>query len=225
MDLVARALIFGGILAVPSAGIPYVVFLAVGTTIWMAIERGLLWTTRSIEMQRRLVSQVYFPRLTLWMSSIFPTLVEMLLYLLFAAGFIAAFSIADGTLYLNTSAEILLVVPSVLLALGITLGIGLWTSVWGARTRDMRFTIRYITGFWYFLTPVIIPLSAVPERYRPIMEWNPLTPIVEMFKLAIVGRGTVQAGPLLVCIVVIAALWASGLVFFSRAESAALDRL
>jgi lipopolysaccharide transport system permease protein len=225
MDLIARALIFGGILAAPSSGVPYLVFLSVGTAIWIFFERGLLWATRSIEMNRRLVNQVYFPRLTLWLASTFPAIVEFLLYLAIAVGFIAVYSIVDGHLYLNLSPDLLLAVPAAALCLGLFLGIGLWTSVLGARTRDMRFVVRYASSFWYFLTPVVIPLSQVPENYRAIVEWNPATPPVEMFKLALLDRGTVTLGPLLVCVALVVVLWTSGMVFYSRVEAAALDRL
>jgi lipopolysaccharide transport system permease protein len=89
----------------------------------------------------------------------------------------------------------------------------------------MRFVVRYASSFWYFLTPVVIPLSQVPENYRAIVEWNPATPPVEMFKLALLDRGTVTLGPLLVCVALVVVLWTSGMVFYSRVEAAALDRL
>jgi lipopolysaccharide transport system permease protein len=130
-----------------------------------------------------------------------------------------------GDLYLNVDPELLLALPAVLLCVAVVLGVGLWTSVLGASTRDMRFTVRYATGFIYFLTPVVYPLSAVPDQFEPIVAWNPLTPIVEMFRLALFGSGEVQTGPLILCVGLIAAFWAGGLAFYSRWEAGAVDRL
>ncbi len=95
----------------------------------------------------------------------------------------------------------------------------------GASTRDVRFGLRYITEVLFFLTPVVYALDRVPAAFRDIVEHNPLTPVVELFKLGIFGTGDVDPVMLSVAVGMIVALWAGGLVFFTRTEAASVDRI
>jgi lipopolysaccharide transport system permease protein len=225
LDILTGALIFGGVLAIQSPQVPYVLFFLAGATCWRLMETGLLWATRSLEIHRRLLSKVYFPRLLLPFAALAPALIEFACYLAALGGAIVYFSLADGTLYLNTGPELLAAVGALAMSLTLALGIGLWTAVLGANARDVRYSLMYFTAFWYLLTPVVYPLSLVPERFRGIAEINPMTPIVELFKWGLVGAGEVRPVGLVIAGALIAAAWAGGLWFFGRAEAQAVDGL
>jgi lipopolysaccharide transport system permease protein len=199
-------------------------FLA-GATCWRLFENSLIWATRSLELNRKLLSKVYIPRLLLPFASLVPAFVELGFYVGFLAAAIAIYSAVDGALYLNLDLALLAVPAALGLALLFAMGIGLYTAVLGATARDVRFSLTYVLGFWYMLTPVIYPLSQVPANFRWVAELNPMTPVVELFKWGLLDAGQVRPVGLAVAGTVIALLWAGGLWFFARAEADAVDRL
>jgi lipopolysaccharide transport system permease protein len=223
-DIMTAALIFGGVLAIESP-VPYVLFFLAGATCWRLLEMGLLWSTRSLEIHRKLLSKVYFPRLLLPFAALAPALIEFACYL--AALFLAIlyFSVSDGTMYLRLGPELLAAVGALMMSQALALGIGLWTAVLGANMRDVRYSLVYFTAFWYLLTPVVYPLSLVPERFRGIAEINPMTPIVELFKWGLLDAGEVRPVGLAIAGALIAVVGTGGLWFFGRAEAQAVDAL
>lgn len=219
------ALLFGGLLGVDSGPIPYFLFLLVGYSIWQLFELATMWATRCLELNRRLLKQLYFPRLLLPASYIAPALVEFgirLALIVFASCY---YWFSDGKWYLRGGEAILVAIGAVVCCLILAIGIGLWTSVWAATYRDIRFTLRYILQFWFYLTPVLYPSSLIPDSWQMWSAINPLAAYVEAFKWGMLGMGEVGYGQWIGAICITGVVTAGGLWFFTRAESAALDRL
>jgi len=225
LDVGSKALIFGGLLQAPSNGVPYVLFFVCGMGIWHLFDRSVYWATRGMELNRSLLKKLYFPRILLPIASAVPGFVEFAVYVGFMALALAGYALVDGTLYLQLGPDLLAVLGAMALAILLALGLGLWTSVLGARTRDVRFSLRYGLGFWFFLTPVIYPISDVPPPYDTIAMVNPMAPVVELFRFGLIDAGEVLPGGLVYCSVLVLVVLVSGLWFFSRAEAAAVDVL
>ncbi|MBA3328989.1 MAG: ABC transporter permease [Solirubrobacterales bacterium] len=225
LDVTIRALVFGGLLGAPSAGLPYFLFFLIGMAIWNLFDRSLFWATRGIELNRGLLRRAYMPRLLLPIGSTSPAIFELVTYtVLLVLGF-TGFWIADGESYLEFGTGLLLVPAALALAFMYAIAVGLWTSMLAARARDVRFTMAYVLGFWFFLSPVIVPLADIPSGYRTVVQLNPLTPIVEMFREGLTGRGTVELEFLIGGGAAMALIAVSGLWFFARMESAAVDSM
>jgi lipopolysaccharide transport system permease protein len=224
-DVGVRALIFGGLLKAPSGGLPYFLFFLSGMMVFSLFAESLLWSTRGLELNGRLLSKVYMPRLLIPVSSVAPAFYELGVYAAALAVSIVGFSIADGTLYLGDALQVLAGIGALVMALALSVSIGLWTSVLGARFRDMRYSLGYLLQFAFFLTPVIYPVSALPGELQTIALLNPLAPIIEVFRWGILGVGAVHLEALALAAVVTVAIAAGGLRFFTRAEAAALDSL
>lgn len=220
LDVGMRALLFGGLLAVSSEGLPYLVFFGMGMAAWMLLESSALWATRSLEVNRAVLRRINVPRLVPLASAAAPAAVEFGLYLLIAAIAVAYYGVADGTIYVQSPLGVDgLVALGGLATLGlIGIGIGLWTSPFVAQARDIRFVFGYVTGLWFFLTPVIYPIDSIPENYRPLAEYNPATAPVDAFKHALLGTPPPSATSWTVSLVTVAALLASGWWFFARKE-------
>jgi lipopolysaccharide transport system permease protein len=225
MDIATGALIFSGVLKIPSLHLPYVLFFLAGATCWRLLETGLLWTTRSLEIHRRLLSKVYFPRLLLPVAALAPAMIEFACYLIALTLAVLFFWAKDGTTYLEFGPGMLAAVCALLMSQALALGIGLWTAVLGAQTRDLRYSLTYFLGFWYLMTPVVYPLSLVPPGLQGIAQINPMTSIVELFKWGLFDAGSVRPGGLAGAGVLIVVVWIGGLWYFGRAESAAVDGL
>jgi lipopolysaccharide transport system permease protein len=113
---------------------------------------------------------------------------------------------------------------ALVLAVLLALGIGLWTSPMNVEYRDVRFTLAYVLEFWALLTPVMYPLSAVPERYHWLVFLNPLAGIVQAFKYGVLGIEAVNPRVLAVNAALVLVTLVSGLWYFSRVEVVAVDR-
>jgi len=170
--------------------------------VWSFFEQSLTWATRSLELNRKLLQKVYFPRILLPIASCAPALYELAAYGTLLAIAIAFLSLSDGQMYLQIDISMLASVGALLLAGGLALAIGIWTSVLGANVRDVRYSMLYVLGFWFYVTPVIYPLSLVPHKYQALAQINPMTPIVELFRRGLFGAGQVNAWSVAATVVV-----------------------
>jgi lipopolysaccharide transport system permease protein len=219
------ALIFGGVLNVPSQGIPYFLFFLCGTTTWVLFERSLLVVTRSIEGNRRLITKVYFPRLILPMASVAPALMYLSILLVTTSVAVLYYYRRDGVWWITISPRLVASVGAVFLSLFFAISVGLWTSVLQARYRDVRYGLRYFMPFWFYFTPVIYPLEHIPEKWRWVVSINPMAPIVELYKWGTLGQGHVTVRGVSTSLLLILLTFVFGMWFFNREEAASIDKL
>jgi homopolymeric O-antigen transport system permease protein len=225
MPILISTIIFGRLLGVPSDGVPYFLFFLAGSSCWRIFERSVQWVTRSLDQNRGLIKKVYFPRLIAPISSVAPALTEggVLVTLLVAACIF--YYVHDGVFYLRLGIGILAAAVAVAMAMLLAIAVGLWTSVLQVKHKDVQYSIRYFTQLWQYVTPVLFPLSAVPEKYRLIFFVNPMTPIVEMYKWGLLGIGQFPGAELALSIAVMLAILSTGILYFNRSEAASVDRL
>ena len=236
MPMLVSTVIFGGMLAIPSDGVPYFLFFLAGSSCWRIFERSVFWSSRSFDQNRGLMKKVYFPRLVAPVSSVAPAVTEfgVLLGLLICA--VIYYLIHDGKFYMRLSPALLLAPVAVALTVLLAIAVGLWLSVFVARHKDFQFSIRYFTRFWHYVTPVLYPLSTVPTTYhvnaldmtinpRTLFQLNPVTAPVELYKWSLLGIGEFPALGLLTSLLMTVIVFASGVWFFTRAEGASIDRL
>jgi lipopolysaccharide transport system permease protein len=222
--LLVNTLIFGGVLAVsPGGNVPYFLFLVVGITPWELFASGVMWGTRSLELNRGMLSRIYIPRLILPIAMAAPAALNFLIHLGVIAVAVVYYRWSLGTWFFRPE-TIGWAVQACVLSWTLSLGIALWTSVPALVARDVRFTLNYVLGFWIFLTPVMYPLSSVPADYRWMIALNPMTPVVESFKFGLLGLGGIDDRQLLTAWGIAFVTLISGLIFFSRAERNAADK-
>jgi lipopolysaccharide transport system permease protein len=222
-----NALVFGDMLdqAQKVDNLPYFLFFLCGTIAWTVFERSLFYITRSVERNKRLVTRVYFPRLILPVSSIAPGLVYLVVLLVVFAITVVVFHQRDGHWYVTMSPRLLVAVAAIVCSLFFAVAVGLWTSVLQARYRDMRYALRYITPFWFVLTPVAYPLAEAPKKYAWLVALNPMASVVEAFKWGTLGDGVLAPVPTTISLVLIVLTMVIGLWFFNRQETASVDKL
>jgi lipopolysaccharide transport system permease protein len=219
------AFVFGRLLGMPSDGVPYFLFFLTGQAAWHVFDRSLMMVTRGLSINQGILKKVYFPRLMAPISaaSIGLTYFAAFMAMLIVAAFFYLFK--DGIWYLQAGPQLLLAPLSALLALILAIGVGLFATIWQTRFREMRYTIRYFTQFWMYLTPVFYPLSQVPPQYRWIMYVNPMGPIVETFKWSMLGIGELPVVPLGCSVVITLVVLLAGIWYFSWAEAGAIDKM
>jgi lipopolysaccharide transport system permease protein len=223
--LFISAAIFGRFLGVPSEGLPYFLFFLSGSSCWRIFERTMLWVTRSLEQHRGLLKKVYFPRLAAPIASAAPAWVEFGIFLglmLFASIY---YLWKDGIFYLRIGWPMLVALFAGFLTVLFAGSVSLFTTVLQLRHRDIGYGIRYVTQVWMYITPVIYPLSNVPESYRWVIAMNPMAGLVETFKWGMLGIGQPPGGHLAYSIVATAVALMAGVWFFTSSEAGSVDRL
>lgn len=179
--------IFGGLLNVPSNGLPYAVFAYAGLLPWQYFASSLTRTSTNLVDNANLISKVYFPRLVIPLSGVVSGLVD------FAVGLVILFVLL--LIYrLPLSPTVLLLPLFLLLALITALGFGLWLSALNVRYRDIKQLIPFIVQIWMYLTPVIYPVDLLPAPLRPLLALNPMTGVVSGFRWAVLGDAATATG-------------------------------
>ena len=179
--------IFGGLLNVPSNGLPYAVFAYAGLLPWQYFAGSLTRTSTNLVDNANLVSKVYFPRLVIPLSGVVSGLVD------FAVGLVILF-VLMLLFRLPLSPAVLLLPVFLLLALITALGFGLWLSALNVRFRDIKQLIPFIVQIWMYLTPVIYPVDLLPAPLRPLLALNPMTGVVSGFRWAVLGDAATATG-------------------------------
>jgi lipopolysaccharide transport system permease protein len=218
--------LFNELAGIQSGPIPYFLFALVGVTIWSVFEDGLMWETRSLQMYRRLMTKLYFPRIILPIATLGVSIVNFLIRLGLLVAVSVYFRLTDGSWYVVLGLNSLLAVVALGLALLVALGLGLFTSVLGAETRDLRFTLGYILSIWFFVTPVVYPASLFPPEYQWLAAINPMAVVVELFRWGLFGAGApLDVGFIAAVTMALLVLCGLGYWFFMVAETATVDKV
>jgi lipopolysaccharide transport system permease protein len=213
--------VFSKIAGLPTDGAPPFLFYMVGTIAWSYFANCLSRTANTFVANADVLGKVYFHRLAIPVSVILSNLIALGIQLgtliVIQLGFAISGATFHGTVWV-------FLIPFLLLMLGgYALSGGIIVCALTTRYRDLIFLITFGVQLLMYATPVIYPLSAVPARYRWLAQLNPLTPIMEGFRLGFLGVGTVDAQQLVVSLAGMLVLLALGLMLFTHVERIFMD--
>src|SRR6516162_6314743 len=224
LTTVVFSIIFGGIAKIPTDGLPPMLFYLAGLLGWNYFAQTFQSSSGTLVTNAGLFGKVYFPRLIVPLSAVISnlftfaiqlaTLLTLWIYfkLFTDAGPLFGFSV--GIVWL----------PFVLLQVAaLSLGGGLWLSALMAKYRDLVFLSGFIIQIWMYATPVIYPLSQIPEKWRLISALNPMTMPVEAIKVMFLGQGTIVIAYLAMSVATTIALLLSGVLIFNKVEKTFID--
>lgn len=208
LTMVVFSLFFGNLAGVPSDGVPYPIFSFAALVPWTFFAQGLSQSANSLVLSQDLLRKVYFPRLVIPTAAVLAGLVDFAIAFLVLLGMMAFYGIVP-------TANILLVLPLLLLALVTSLGVGLWFSALNVKYRDVAYVVPFVVQFWLFATPIAYPSSLLPEPWRVVYGLNPMVGVVEGFRWALIGTETTP-GPMVAASVVAALVILLGGAFYFR---------
>lgn len=214
--------IFTRVARIPTDGVPPVLFYLSGTVLWTFFSEALKGTSDTYVQHADLFQKVYFPRAIVPAATVLAGAFKFGIQLLLFAGFCAYFAAAEG-FFPDWGAALLGIVPIALATAALGLGVGLLLSSLTYKYRDLTYFVQFAIQLAMYGTPVVYPLSTAPERLRPFLELNPMTALVEGFRLATLGTGTVSAGSLAYSAGATVALLTLGLMAFNRASRTFAD--
>jgi lipopolysaccharide transport system permease protein len=210
-------LIFGRFVKVASDGIPYNVFAYSGVVLWSLLSQGLTRAGDSIVADEKLISKVYFPRLVIPLAAVASAWIDFALSL---------FILLPLTYFygLKPTTSLLLVPPIMVLVIILTAGLGTLLASLNVRYRDFRYTIPFLVQIWMFASPIVYPVSVVPESARLwYYALNPMASLVEAFRHAITGLGTLNLFAISTSIISSLIFLAIGLTVFRSVERSFAD--
>lgn len=224
-DVGARVLLFGGFLGVASGDRPYFMFFIIGMAAWQLFDRTAFWAMRAIEMNRTLLSRVHVSRLSPVVAAIVPGALDLLLYLGIALIGATYYALTHGSSYLVVDRATAWAGLGIFLLALFAIALGMLLAPLAAEARDVRFFSRYVFGFWFFLTPIVYPISTIPPGYRKLAELNPITAPVELVKYGLLRTAEPTSLSLTVSLATLCVLLVGGLWFFARRERAGTERI
>jgi len=213
--------IFGRLAGLPTDGLPPFLFYLSGIVIWTYFADCLNKTSLTFVSNASLFGKVYFPRLAVPISIVISSLVAFIIQFLLFLAFMVYFWLRGAQIEPNL--WVLLTPLLLFLMASMGLGFGIIVSSLTTRYRDLRFLVGFGVQLWMYATPVIYPVSAVPEGLQWIIRLNPLTPVVESFRYAYLGSGTVSPASLLYSSAFTLVVLVAGLLLFNRVEATFMD--
>ena len=203
--------IFGRLARVPSDGIPYPVFALAAMIPWTFFSSSYANASMSLIGSANMISKIYFPRLIIPFTPVLVGLVDFAVSAVLLAIGMIVYGIAP-------SPVALLLVPYLLLILLLTTaGVGTLLSAINLEFRDVKHVVPFLTQLWMYGSPVVYPISLIPERWRLLYALNPLAGIIEGLRASLFGL-PVPWAIIGVSSLSGAAIFALGIMHFRRTE-------
>lgn len=224
INAVIFTLLFSRLIGISTDGVPPMLFYLGGQLAWNYFSNVLGSTGNSLAGNAAIFSKVYFPRLIPPLAMCGSSLIAFLVQFAVFGAFWLYHCLAapfGASLHLGWS---LFLLPLLLLqtaALG--LGVGLILSAITAKYRDLQQLTGYLLQIWMYATPVIYPLSRVPERWRWVADLNPMTSLVELTRRILLGAGTVTPAGAALSLACTAGALAGGVVLYQRMARTFVD--
>lgn len=189
MTTVVFTLIFSKIAKIGTDDIPPVLFYLAGITLWSYFSECLTKVSDTFFANQQIFGKVYFPRIIVPLSLVTSGLIKFGIQFMLFIGMIGFFTIfRDVDLQINAYA---LLTPFLILIMAmLALGFGMLISAMTAKYRDLKFALTFGVQLWMYATPIVYPMSIIGGgKWRYLILANPLSPIVETFKLGFLGEG------------------------------------
>ena len=213
--------IFGNIAQLPTDGLPQMLFYMSGNILWSYFSTCLTSTSTTFTANAHLFGKVYFPRLVMPVSIVISDLITFAIQFVFFLAYLLFFYLRGSAVGLTTWA---LALPLLLVLMaGLGLGFGIIISSMTTKYRDLQYLVSFGVGLWMYATPVIYPVSSIPEKWRWVANVNPVTPIIETFRAGFLGAGDASWLRLAYSFGFMLVVLLIGVVIFNRVEKTFID--
>lgn len=213
--------IFGIIANISTDGIPQFLFYMSGNILWSFFSSCFNRASSTFLSNARIFGKVYFPRFVMPLSGIIYNSITFLVQFVMFAILVAVYALTGANVHPNL---IVLALPILLIHIAfLGTGTGLIISSLTTKYRDLNVLVSFGLTLWMYLTPVVYPVSQIPESFRFIMLLNPVAPIMETFRYAFLGSGSFEWFFLLISAAVTAVLLILGMIVFNQVEKNFID--
>ena len=215
-------LVFGGIAKLSTGGVPKFVFYLCSNAIWAYFATCLNQTSATFTNNASIMGKVYFPRMVVPISTVIYSLVNFVVVLIMTV-IIGGCYIVQGQMQLPPAIGLILVPLLVLQTAFLGLGTGIIVSSLTTKYRDLQVLITFGVSLWMYATPVVYTLEEIPEKWRNLMLINPMAPIVNNFRYAMIGAGELEVIYWLISWLITAIIFLIGVLLFNQVEKKFMD--
>lgn len=214
-------IVFGNLAGISTDGVPPMLFYLAGITNWNYFADCLNKTATTFKDNQNIFGKVYFPRLVVPLSIVTTSLLKYGIQMLLFIGFYVYFVLKGVPVQPNATLALFPLLIIILAGLG--LGFGLLFTSMTTKYRDLVFLLSFGVQLAMYATPVIYPLSEVPDQYQWLSALNPMTAVIETFKYGMLGKGTFDWGYLGYSAGFMIVILLTGTVIFNRTEKNFMD--
>ncbi len=224
INTIVFTIIFGNLAKISTDGNPPFLFYLSGNVIWAYFAICLTITSRTFLTNANIFGKVYFPRVSVPISNVIFSLLQFCLqFSIFIIFYIYFF--LNGSSF-NFNPYLLIILPLILLQTAFfALGFGLLISSLTTKYRDLNFVLDFFVQLWMFATPIVYPLSLVPDNYKLLIAINPMTSIVELMRKIFFGSSAIQIEHIIISIAVSLIVFILGIINFNRVEKNFMDTI
>lgn len=213
--------IFSRLARISTEGTEPALFYLAGTVAWNYFSDCLTKTSTVFRDSAGIFGKVYFPRLIMPLSIVISSLVKFSVQMLLLVIMMCWYGFTKGTVHPNLFMVLFPVIVVLMAMFG--LGVGLMITAMTIKYRDLAFLVAFGVQLAMYATPVIYPLSAVPDKYRSLIALNPLAALIETFRHGFLGTGQFYLWPFVYSVIATIVFFIGGLVVFNKVERNFVD--
>ncbi len=222
------AVVFGKVAQIPTDGLPPILFYLCGLLSWSYFSQVVTTGAATFQSNAAMFSKVYFPRLTVPLSIVIATLCAFGLQLVTFIGFYIYYRLfVPSAANLSLDWHVVLIPLLLIQTAALSLGVTLWMSAATAKYRDLMHLNQFIMQLWMYATPIIYPISKMVAKLPAKWDWviglNPMSTVVEGFRLCLLGRGTIEPAYEISSLTITLLVFLTGIMIYQKTERTVAD--
>jgi lipopolysaccharide transport system permease protein len=224
LTTIVFTIIFGKVAKIPTDGMPPMLFYLAGLLGWNFFSRTLSSTSSTLTSNLGLFGKVYFPRLVVPLAAVVSSFIALAIQLVTLLAFWCYFKFFTSAGPSIQPGWDLLLFPLIVLQISaLGLGVGLWLSALTAKYRDLAFLTGTLVQLWMYATPIIYPVSQIPEKWRWVSSLNPMEMPIITIRQMFLGQAGGVSGDFTLSILFTLVVLATGVIAFNKAEKTFVD--
>jgi len=225
ISTVVFSFIFNRVAGIPTDSLPPILFYMSGIIAWNYFSGCLISTSGTFKANAGLFGKVYFPRIIVPLSIVISGLAKLGVQLLLFLGFYFYFIFIRNE-QIVPSFQTMLLLPIMIFQMAfLGQGLGMIISSMTIKYRDLSYLINFGTQLLMYASPIVYPLSVVPDQYKNFIIANPMTPIIEGFRQSFVGKGYLDFNMFMYSFSITLIIYFIGLLIFNRVEKNFIDMI
>lgn len=215
--------VFGSIVGLGTGGIPQFLFYMSGNMAWGFFSSSCFENNNVFGNNAYIMGKVYFPRLTIPISNMLTKMISLLTSFLMILLFFTIYFVRGYALHFSLS---MCIGPLVLLMLGFMgLGMGLIVSSLTIKYRDLSIITGFAINLLFYASPVLYPVSNLKGTVQSFALWNPVAPLLEVFRYVLFHKGVISPLHILWSIFFTFFVLTFGVLLFHRVEKTFIDTI
>jgi lipopolysaccharide transport system permease protein len=211
ITMIVFTVFFGGLLSVPSDGVPYPIFVYTGLLFWQFFSGALSDTSNVLITNQAIITKVYFPRLLLPLSSVATKFIDFAIAALILVGMMFYYGYTPHLIGI-------IVIPILLIITFMaSVGLGLFLASVNVKYRDVRYALPFFIQILMFITPVIYPAS-IAGKYSWILALNPMMGVIQSARAALLGTTVLNWTLIMISLAATFVVMIIGIYTFKKTE-------